>query len=218
MRKIFISKSVDDVSELAAYCRTKNLSLTARSLISFEPIEYEVQNPFDIIFFSSPRSVMFYLRRNSINPETTVAAVGHRTTELLTSLEYKPAFTGEGSDPNKIAEVFIDFVGKRRVLFPVSDNSLGTISSVIPTDQSEVVEVYKTIFNATEISEQDIYVFSSPSNFISYCSKNTLPKGSTVIAWGRSTRKAIENNGLKPIELKEPSIQGVIHALSTLIS
>ncbi|MFK7784343.1 MAG: hypothetical protein AB8B56_04455, partial [Crocinitomicaceae bacterium] len=51
-----------------------------------------------------------------------------------------------------------------RVLFPISDWSLKTISSVIEDDLKEEVVVYSTTVIGKEIEPCNMYIFSSPSN------------------------------------------------------
>jgi uroporphyrinogen-III synthase len=40
-----------------------------------------------------------------------------------------------------------------------------------------------------------VNVFTSPSNFLSFIQKNTLEPNQTIIAWGKTTEKAIRNAG-----------------------
>ena len=81
------------------------------------------------------------------------------------------------------------------MLFPVSDRSLKTISSVIDDELKEEVVVYCTEVTGKVIPKCDVYAFSSPSNVEGFFELNTLPEGCEVIAWGTSTEKALVERG-----------------------
>lgn len=217
MLKLFISKSESETEELLHFCEEKNISLTAQSLIYFEPVDFEVKEPFEILFFSSPRSVMFYLRLISISPNTIIASVGSSTGNLLRELGHPPAFEGEGSDPDSIAAEFEQFAAGKRVLFPLAEKSLRSISGRFSEAQIEEVKVYRTCPKETEIASQDIYVFTSPSNVEAFFSINTVPEGAQIISWGKSTATAIKKKGLISKMLSEPGISSLIEFLDSII-
>lgn len=217
MLKLFISKHESEVEELAAFCTAKNIELTAKSLIEFESIDFEIKEPFDIIFFSSPRSVMFFLRSQSLPKDTVIATVGKTTGKLLKELGYNPVFEGEGSDPESIAEAFELFAKDKRILFPLSEQSLRSISSRLPSDRIEEIRVYRTCPKQVNIEPQDYYVFTSPSNFEAFFSSNSFSEHAHIISWGKSTFQAIKSKGFENKILPEPGISELINMLDPIL-
>jgi uroporphyrinogen-III synthase len=129
-----------------------------------------------------------------MRPEVLNAAFSQGTAKFL------PRADWHGRHPGNPAQTALDFytwAGNRRVLFPVSDRSLGSISAAFPENQKEVVPVYQTTLVPQKIKECSIYLFTSPSNVESFLLCNTLPSGSKVIAWGESTRSFLSLRGIE---------------------
>ena len=57
--------------------------------------------------------------------------------------------------------------------------------------------VYETTFNSEELNDFDAYVFTSPSNVISFFQKNKLKDSAVVISWGDSTSQCLSEYGFK---------------------
>jgi uroporphyrinogen-III synthase len=216
MPKLFISKPLSEVESLRSYCEQRNWELTARSLIAFEPISFIIHRDFDVIFFTSPRSVMYFLREIGIPRNKIVACTGEGTSSLLRSLGYQPDFIGEGSDPTQIGLQFKVFLENRTVLFPIAEQSLRSISKQINSQQVEEIPVYRTIPVPAKIEPMDIYVFSSPSNYNSFKETNSVPNQAILISWGRSTQKAITEDGFQTITMKESSLNGLLSELDLI--
>ena len=202
------------------WCAAHNLELIDVPLIAFSPVEaFPVSVP-DIIFYSSPRSVEFSSKIRLSFPGALSAAIGKSTSSRLEITGTKVHFTGEtAGDPKKVAESFKSWVGSRSVLFPASDRSLGTVSSVIPANQKEELVVYRTELIGRKLPPFppcDFYVFTSPSNWQSFREKNE-PSG-IVIAWGNSTEKAIsESSSISSLTLENPEESALIALLEKLI-
>lgn len=217
MPSVFISKNVNEINELQNFCSASGLSLIARSMIGFEPVPFSVKSDFDVVFFSSPRSIMFFLREFSTGSKIKIAAVGDKTSEVLSALGYTVDFTGSG-DPIQSASEFREWVGDKRVLFPISSNSLRSISKDLKGDQKEEVVVYETIPNPSTVEPCDVYFFTSPSNVNAFMSVNELSSNkSKIFAWGSSTSSALKEEGLEHTVMSKPSISEVINILQQLI-
>jgi uroporphyrinogen-III synthase len=217
MPSVFISKNANEINKLQSFCSASGFSLIARSMIGFEPVPFGVKSDFDVVFFSSPRSVMFFLREFSPGSKTKIAAVGDKTAELLSALGYTVDFIGAG-DPQKTSSDFREWVGDKRVLFPISSNSLRSISKDLKDDQKEEVVVYETIPTPSTVQPCDIYFFTSPSNVNAFMAGNELPSNkSKVFAWGSSTSSALKEEGLEHTVMSKPSISEVINILQQLI-
>ena len=78
-KNIFISKDPSQVSALKNVIEEEKGKLTARAFIRFEKIPVSYIPTADIIFFSSPRSVQYFLEDHKIPKDTQVACVGDST-------------------------------------------------------------------------------------------------------------------------------------------
>jgi len=189
---VFISSEIADDHPLASAAKQGSFELIAVPLIAFSPLHNVPTKPYDILFFSSPRS--FEFGQQFMRPEVLNAAFSQGTAKFL------PRADWHGRHPGNPAQTALDFytwAGNRRVLFPVSDRSLGSISAAFPENQKEVVPVYQTTLVPQKIKECSIYLFTSPSNVESFLLCNTLPSGSKVIAWGESTHSFLSLRGIE---------------------
>lgn len=198
IRSVFISRAAEQVPDLCAYCEENGIRLTARSLIRFEGIPAHPKKSFDIIFFPSIRAATFFLEHNSIPAGTEVACIGEQTAAKLRQSGINPAFIGEhAGDPESVARSFATFAAGKQVLIPSSTLSNRTIQQYLGEEQIETLTVYSTLPDPVQIDGHDLYVFSSPSNLSAFLEVNTIPEGAQLIAWGKTTLRAMEMNGLK---------------------
>ena len=205
---LFISKNSGETLELQQFADANGIELTTKSFLEFKPVAFELNQKFDVIFFGSPRAVMFFQSRYSIPNNIPIASVGGKTTALLQSMGFEVRFSGENKGSiSEVAQQFQDWLGNRVALFPVSTKSLGTISKVLPSNQAIHVECYETVIVEHQLKDQfDAYVFTSPSNVEGFFAQNSIPEGATVIAWGESTAKALRQHQVQEFQvLKEPS-------------
>ncbi|MDX2360642.1 MAG: uroporphyrinogen-III synthase [Crocinitomicaceae bacterium] len=186
--------------------------LVSHSFLSFEEIDVEFDPNYDVIFFGSPRAVIFLKSQYSIPPNKAIACTGSKTAELLEQMGYEISFQGKASgNISEVASDFKNWCGDRHVFFPTSDISLNSISSVLPENQKSVVAVYSTQIKGNEIKGCDIYVFTSPSNVKGFMECNTIPNDAEVIAWGESTAKSLKEHKISIDQtLQDSSIEGLI--------
>lgn len=216
IKKLFISKNDSELNDLQSFCSENAIALTAKSFLQFDPIPFTIDRQYDVVFFSSPRSVLFFYAQYSIASEALIACTGDKTKAVLESLGKTVAFAGTSSNPKEIAEAFIKWNGEKVVLFPMSNISKKSISNLLDTKQKIEVEAYTTkIINST-ISNQDCYVFTSPSNVIGFFESDNDLNNSTTIAWGATTALELEKNEINPIVLEQPSITALITVLRKL--
>lgn len=193
--RIFYSSELAPTHPLVIVCTTLGVDLMHQSLITFEAIPNKPSSPYDIVFFSSPRSYIF--GKHLITPDTEIACFSKGT---AASCDFQIAWQGNTpGNPNQTAQDFKAWAEKKRILFPVSDRSLGSITNAFPADQIEVISVYSTRLSPRVITPCDIYVFTSPSNVTSYLELNQLPSHAKVIAWGLSTEDALKSLGINPV-------------------
>ena len=83
-----------------------------------------------------------------------------------------------------------------KYLFPISNISLKTISSIFAEEEKEELVVYKTNVEAEEIPNCDTYIFTSPSNVRGFLINNSIPNNAKVISWGESTTRELGASGI----------------------
>ena len=208
-KSIFISKPESEVQGLKTQLTISGSILVAHSFLNFEPVDFEIKQDFEIIFFSSPRAVIFFKARYDIPKNVLIACTGVKTSSLLNSLGYEVTFSSEKPGQiNQFSKEFKSWCKQRTVLFPISSISLKTISSLFPEKQKSEVIVYKTTVNGKTLNPCDTYIFTSPSNVQGFLIKNLISKDARVISWGESTSKELKANGVKITnELKTASIK-----------
>lgn len=213
---LFISKDFSEVEQLAEFLSKKGVNLIAQSFIHFEPEPFVVTKPYDIIFFSSPRSFLFFKLTQEISKNTLIACSGNKTAELITKLGHEVSFFGENSgNIRNTAREFKKWFDDKRVLFPTSDRSLQSVSSLFSDSQKEVVTVYKTKIVSKPLDYCNTYVFTSPSNVEGFLSVNEIPDSAIVYSWGESTTSFLQKNNIVVTEtLKNSSIDDLIKLLS----
>ena len=208
-KNVFISKNKSEIIPFIEGFQQKGFDLIAHSFLSFKTIEFEIKQSYEIIFFSSPRSVIFYKSQYSIPENVQVTCIGDKTKELLIEMGHTVSFSRkENESLLDFATSLREWSGGKRILFPVSTISLKTISSIFPKKQIEEVEVYSTKILGKEIEDCEVYVFTSPSNVEGFLKENSFPKSAKIISWGESTSIFIlKNGGRVDVELKKSSLQ-----------
>ena len=215
---IYITRELGDIPQLQTFCGEHQLRLTAKSQITFESLDFEIGKPFDVVFFSSPRSVIHFLSRVPIPENVAIGCVGKGTAEQVRRAGFNPDFIGSTpGEPSKNAKELAGWLGNRRILFPVSEISKGSLTEFIPSSQVETVFVYTTKRSPVSIDQNDVYIFSSPSNVGSFLLQNPSPSG-IVVAWGNSTERSLREQSIIPsITLLHSEESELISQLLTLI-
>lgn len=195
--KLFVSSTLTNDHSFQQFCSENNILLTAQSLIDFKPLPFELNEDYDVIFFSSPRSFNYFIRFASVSPSALIAVIGNGTANFINDKVSSIDFIGNRSGkPDEVASAFKSWLGKRKVLFPLALHSNESVSSMIPAEQKIEIRVYETILSPTSIAPQDWYVFTSPSNVISFFEKNQLAKASKIIAWGKTTENELTKRNI----------------------
>jgi uroporphyrinogen-III synthase len=196
IKSLFISKDLSDLSVLPAFCQDKSIELVAQSFISFEALPFESPLSPSVIFFSSIRAAEFYLAQASLPINCEIACIGSKTAEKLKAKGLNVSFIGEtAGEPAIVAEQFKTWLNGRKVLIPSSEQSNRSIAQTLPASQVEELIIYRTVAKPLTIQPCTINVFTSPSNFLSFIQKNSLESNQTIIAWGKTTEKAIRTAG-----------------------
>ena len=132
-KTIFISRSRDQIGDQLLQFEASGGALYAHSLIMFEGIKNEAVSLCDVVFFSSIRAASFFLKHHQ-KPKALFACAGGETArKLADQFQIACAFIAdEAGNPTQAAFEFKQWLKDRTVLFPLSEQSLHTYSSLIP--------------------------------------------------------------------------------------
>lgn len=205
---IYISKKVEDVDFLN-FIRERNVNLCAVPMISFKSTVFPVPDTeeYDAVFFTSPRSVLFFLDKIDLEENKFIGAIGKSTAGFIHQQGYSVNFTGiQSGKPQEVAETFKAAVGDQKVLFPQSSRSKKSVQKYLEKEQCIDLVVYETLLESQELKESpEILVFTSPSNVEAFLEKNSIDKNQKIIAWGDSTALYLEDKGCAAIRILEKS-------------
>jgi uroporphyrinogen-III synthase len=215
---IFISKSVSDASFLA-FCEAHNYCVLDVPMISFKQMEFAPPpaTDYEAIFFSSERSVDFFLTKQLPLDRHLLCCIGQKTADALTKWGYSSDFIGKRSgEPNSVAKQLREFIGTEKLLFPQSTISNKSVQKEFPEEQCLNLVVYETFALPTALRQRpDILVFTSPSNVRSFLQMNTVDDKQRVIAWGSSTKHYLTQSNIHVDNvLIESSFKSLIELLS----
>lgn len=195
MKSIFISKDIQDLIPELSKLVSEN-KLTAQSLIDFQALPFDCPTPADITFFASIRAADFYLSKCKVSP--IIAVAGNETArKIKDKYQLDVTFVAEESgNPEHEAALFNHWRGDKTVVFPTSNVSLGTYMKNVPDTHKTIIQVYQTVATQARIEKHSVYVFSSPSNVLAFMQVNQFPKDAIIVAWGNSTQKALQSQGI----------------------
>ncbi len=222
-KKIFISRSTNDVSFLKSSLMAANAELEGISGIQTKSITLP-QSDYShaqIIFFNSKNAVQHFFKQAPIlAKEVKYAAFGPGTEKAIYQQGYEVDFSGKSSDPMQVAAQFLSkFADGKRIVFPKAIQSLQSVSSILSRHHFvEQVDVYETSsVENVELPEADVYVFTSPSNVTAFTS--TLNNIKTkVVAIGPSTAEALSLKGIKVHAVAERADDtGLLDAITSVI-
>ena len=224
MRVLITKETVPEAFNL--FCNNQRIRLLKLAFICFEKVDFALPHTrFDWIFFTSPRSVAFFLDNIAdvdIMKKVNIACIGNTTKESIEKYGLTVQFTGVNSgDPHRIAEEFKNRIGESKVLFPQSNRSNRSIQQFLTSAQIIDVIVYKTELIQKKITDTyDVVIFTSPSNVDGFLLENIIPiEISAVISWGKTTSKKLKENNI-PIhqELKTSSFEELQKVMQRLLT
>ncbi len=219
MANVFISRGIEKCSFIKQELDQSGHKVICESCIETQSVPFTVQLNFDWIFFSSSEGVRHFFSQKKINISSKLAAMGIGTAgelEQYGSIE----FIGSTTNPAKVAEEFSKkILHNETTLFPVGKKSLRSIPKYFPSDKKTEIIVYDTLQKKISVPVQDVYVFSSPSNFLSFAQQNSISNQSAIITFGPSTSKSVREKGMTvKIELTETSERNIVNAINSVLS
>jgi uroporphyrinogen-III synthase len=196
-KRVFITKPENEITALRATLALSDFTLSGHSFLTFQTTDDEPKNEIDIIFFGSTRSIIFLKAKVDLSKAKAIACIGRKTAMILRQMGFPPHFIGtESGNPSHVAKEFKTWCKGRSVLFPISNRSLKSISRVFPKEQIEEVTIYETHVTGKKINLNEVYVFTSPSNVEGFLLDNKLENHAILIAWGNSTKEALESRSI----------------------
>jgi len=124
-------------------------------------------------------------------------------------------FVGSGS-PKEVAAQFKNKLALETACFPISDLSLKSIQKALSPGQVENIESYITAKADVKISDQDLYLFTSPSNVQSFLNANSIPDHADVIAIGPSTHQELFEANINAFQAIDGTILSMIDLANKL--
>ena len=203
-KKIFISKTFKEDDYFPIALGKLGFEVQGTSLIEFKQIAIRFLPKTDWIFFSSKHAVRFFFNQKpELWPGVKYGCVGSSTSAELRSFGHRADFIGQSTDIKLVGKQFSSKVGNARVLFPIARGSMQSIQwQMVKRDNVVNLEVYATLNISQEIStENEVLIFTSPSNVESYFEKNTIHPHQKLIAMGEATGKALEKLKFKKFTL-----------------
>lgn len=218
---LFISKKIEDPLFIE-FCKRKNWNLIDKAMIRFRDLNFLSPLPenYDIIFFSSKRSVDFFLAKITPEKRHIIACIGESTAKALEKWDLKPSFVGKKSGhPETVAKQFKTFVEERKVLFPQSNISNQSMQKQLVKDQVVNLIVYETFLLPSKLDiNPAILVFTSPSNVNAFLQMNKIDtQHQKIIAWGTTTADYLTQSNILPSAvLKKSSFEELVEVLNEI--
>ena len=218
---ILITREEQEVPVLKQWCDENNIALEASAFISIRPIKNLHIPKTDWVFFSSPKGLHSYFDQYSVIADK-IGVYGKGTLKALLKHGYKADFIGEsGLDPHLIGESFNrQLAANETVLFPIGQQSKRSIVHQVSQQNCIELITYSTELIPVESRQQnDILIFTSPSNIDGYLLKNRPANDSTVLAIGPTTAKALHEkmSENKILQASAPTENALIELLKTII-
>lgn len=202
-QKVFVTKTFKEGDYLSEALTRLKFEVEGKSLIEFKQIRIKELPKTDWIFFSSKHAVRYFFNQNPVLENVKFGCIGTSTSAELRAFNRRADFIGQSTDIKLVGKQFSSKVGNARVLFPIARGSMQSIQwQMVKRDNVINLEVYATLKHGVEISqENEILIFTSPSNVEAYFEKNTIHPHQKVIAMGESTGKALEKLKFKKYTL-----------------
>lgn len=210
---VFYSREATKAQQIQQFCAENGFQLLAQSLITFEAVPFHLaEKKADVIFFTSPRSFDFFTAEETVESTQEIACIGAGTKNHIEACGFQVSFFGtDATNPDDVAEAFKSWLGKRTVLFPVSEISNRSVQKALEKEQYQEVVIYKTVSQSKAFEPiPDILIFSSPSNAAAYLEKNQVHPHQHVACFGRTTELYLQSRNIAADVLQSPDEAGVV--------
>lgn len=200
-KRILITRNLSPDSVFFSWAEQHQIDILHQPFIKFEAVTGLQIPDTEWIFFSSPAGAKLYFENYEVRANH-VAALSSGTAKEIKKHGLVPDFTGSADkDPVEIGEAFFSLLDRREtVLFPLSNISKKSVSSL--SDNARITELitYKTSLDPKHIAEApDAIVFTSPSNVLGFLVNNEISPSTKIIAIGKTTEKQLRGLGFNEI-------------------
>jgi uroporphyrinogen-III synthase len=198
-KKIFVTKTFKEQDYLPNALEKLGFVIQGKSLIEFKQITIKFLPRTEWIFFSSKHAVRYFFNQKPEFGQVKFGCIGSSTSAELRAFGHRADFIGQSTDIKLVGKQFSSRVGTARVLFPIARGSMQSIQwQMVKRENVVNLEVYATLNISEEISpENEVIIFTSPSNVESYFEKNIWQDHQKAIAMGEATGKALEKLKIK---------------------
>ena len=205
-KKVFVTRTFNDKDYLPFALERLGYTVEGKSLIEFKQIRIKLLPQTDWIFFSSKHAVRYFFNQKpELAANIKYGCIGTSTSAELRAFGKRADFIGTSTDIKLVGKQFSSKVGNDRVLFPIARGSMQSIQwQMVKRDNVFNLEVYATLKHSIEINpENEIIIFTSPSNVEAFFEKNKLSPHQKIIAMGEATGKALSKLKIKNISMPQ---------------
>lgn len=220
MKKIFISRDLDEGSVFKKMLTEQGFEVVENSLVEFLAVPNISVPPADWVFFYSKNAVRFFCQAVGLRTLLTykTAALGPGTSETLRTAGLLPDFVGDG-DPSSTAEAFLNLAKGSKVLFPRASESRQSVQRILAGQiESLDLVVYENIAKRVfQVPDCQALVFTSPLNAKAYFSKYRF-REEEVIAIGQTTAACLSQLNITGYKVAEfPSEKALAELVISLL-
>ena len=195
-----------------------NIAVDAIDFIEINPKNFELEQVFDNLIFTSQNAVQAILQHPNCNQlkGKNAFAVGMKTKNVLDENGFNVlAYTGYAAD---LAEIISLVYGKESYTFFCGNLRRDELPNILKENGVlyNEIEVYETAPKPQKIKQQpDGILFFSPSAVESYLKLNSIKK-EPCFCIGETTAEALTKNKIRTIHIAgKPSIEQVIQDVIT---
>lgn len=195
-KRILVSRNLAFESKLRDWANAHQFQLIELPFIRIDPI-LNVEIPAtEWVFFSSPNGLDVYFENYPLIAKK-IGVYGVGTLLRLEEIGMSADFVGDTSKtPNEIGAQFFESIAEpTTVLFPLSQLSKKSISSMNKINTCFEKVIYETSLVGQEISDIDFAILTSPSNIDGFLLENE-PKDTHFIVLGETSKKHFERLGI----------------------
>jgi uroporphyrinogen-III synthase len=213
--RVLLTRPEEDIERDKKIFLSLGIEVIPLPLIGFRPLDFKIPplGGFDYIYFGSKRAVDFFLSKvKKLPSHLRVLVVGKKTANhLREKYSVEPFLVAKGSSKLLYEEIKNKNLAAGKVLVPTAKvHSKGIYLLERLGFELHIVPVYETVFLRypqeeikAKLAKADILIFTSPSTFLALLANLQLEqlfsliKGKKIVAIGETTKKAIEDKGLK---------------------
>jgi uroporphyrinogen-III synthase len=202
MAKIFISKHLTTSDKWALHLKEEGHIVKGISCIETQTILIQEVPATDWTFFSSAQGVKHFLEQHPVTSRY-IGVMGEGTQKALQTFGYQADFIGQSSDPVMVGQALKQHLKpSQKILFPASAISKRSIASQLTEQEIMHLPTYRTLPLSISIDQQDIYIFTSPSNIDGFLISQSLPDA-IYVAYGPTTGNYLKEKGVKNLSILE---------------